>query len=363
MDPDKTNLNNGVVWSLSPEELTGVATGEITVVGGTEVKRVMGGTHILILASPNVLLIRIEDKRVIWYGRGGGGSPHSAELLPDGNIVTAASTGAILKFYDTSMPNNSLPVNEYPFRNAHGVVWDAEREVLWATGSDQLHALAYNFEEHNPNIDSVVQENFIEKNGHDLYPVPGEDKLLYTSKSMWVFDIATRTSTKIGDRGPKSMTQREPDGEIIYTTGSGAGNPYGISKFQTPDIKSLSGPTRTFTGAGFYKVRWFVPCPFSYPEDNSSEITNTEENIMDDYSMDIFPNPAKNNISITLRDNTTFRNYSLDISSQNGGLVKHLEGSQSQGSLSLDVSNINSGIYILTTKTDHGTYQSKLVIK
>ena len=265
MDPDKTNLNNGVVWSLSPEELTGVAPGEVPYVGGAEVKRVMGGTHILIVAN-GIALIRIADKRVIWHGRAGGGDPHSAELLPDGNIAVAASTGPHIKFFDTTMPNNSLPVNEYRFKNVHGLVWDAKREVLWATGSDQLHSLRYNFDRHNPNIDSVVQENFIEPNGHDLSPVPGEDKLLYTGKDMWEFDIASRTSTKIGDKGAKSMTQKEKDGEIIYTVGAGAGNPYDISKFQTPIIRSLSGPDRTFTGAGFYKVRWFVPCPFSYPE-------------------------------------------------------------------------------------------------
>lgn len=274
MDPNGTNMNNNVVWSLSPEELTGVASGEITQVGGNEVKRVMGGTHILFISN-RIVLLRIADKRVIWYGRNGGGNPHSVELLPDGNVVTANSEGTSLKFFDTSLPNNSLPVNEYHFRGAHGVVWDAKREVLWATGSDQLHAFYYNDDKHNPNVSGIFQENFIEKNGHDLYPVPGEDKLYFTAKDTWVFDIETRVATKIDNAAPKSISQNVKGGEIIYTVGEGKGNEYGIGKSYTPNIRSLNGPTRTFTGAGFYKVRWLVPCPFSYPEyDNSNSGNN-----------------------------------------------------------------------------------------
>ncbi|MCP4521286.1 MAG: T9SS type A sorting domain-containing protein [Cytophagales bacterium] len=360
MDPSKKNLNNGVVWSLSPEELTGVDPGEVPEVGGAEVKRVMGGTHILLIAK-RVILVRIADKRVIWHGRIGGGEAHSAELLPDGNIVVAAPKTPALKFFDTSMPNNSLPVNEYKFKNAHGVVWDAKRQVLWATGSNLLNGFYYNFDKHNPNISGIFQENTIEPNGHDLYPVPGEDKLLYTGKDMWVFDIKTQTHEKIGDKGPKSMTQKEPNGEIIYTTGAGTGNPYGISKFQTPEIKSLSGPTRTFTGAGFYKVRWFVPCPFSYPE-YDGVVTNTLNQTNEKEEMTIFPNPTQDkNINITLPK--VLNKYTLIIMATDGVSVKIEEGFSNESSINVDVVDLATGIYIVTIKTKNGFYKERLIVQ
>lgn len=341
MDPDKKNLNNGVEWSLSLDELSGVEPGELAQISGLEIKRVMGGSHILVLAK-KVILIDVEKKEVVWYGRSGGGNPHSAELLPDGNVVVAASEGAALKFFDTSMPNNSLPVNEYKFKNAHGVVWDAKREVLWATGSDQLHALAYNFKQNNPNIDSVVQENFIEKNGHDLSPVPGEDKLLFTSKSMWVFDIESRTTTKIGTKGAKSMTQNE-SGEIIYTTGVGSNNPYGIGKYQTPHISSIDGQTRTFTGAGFYKVRWFIPSPFSYPEydgDNDDQTTGIGE--------------VKSEGVIQYIDQQILVEYEGSYRLR----VKSLDGSSAQrwnaqGAQFFDMSSLQAGRYVAVIKKEN----------
>ncbi|MCK4919528.1 MAG: hypothetical protein KAS71_00690 [Bacteroidales bacterium] len=261
---DKTDLNNSVLWSWNASEATGIDSGDDLAGGPVDIKWVMGGTHILAIMSPYVALIRIENKHVVFYGKAAG-NPHSCELLPDGNIVTASSDGKMLKIFYTGGGNKPTPY-EYPFGGAHGVVWDHKRQVLWAIGGDKLWSFIYNFDRQNPSL-TAKDKYVIEPSGHDLYPVPGEDKLYFTSKNLWVFDIATGEQTVLLDKGPKSVSQNGPNGEIIYTQGMG-GNAaeLGLKKWQTPHIKSLNGSTRTYEGAGFYKVRWFIPCPFSYKE-------------------------------------------------------------------------------------------------
>ena len=267
LDPDKTNLNDGILWSLLPNELKGLADGEVASGGGADAKWVLGGTHLLAICSPYIALIRIEDKTAVFYAKNGGGNPHSVELLPDGNIVSANSDGNSLKLFATGKGNGIKPI-EVSFGGAHGAVWDHNRQLLWAIGGDKLWAFTYNFNKDNPMLTPVNSMKYvIEPSGHDLYPVPGEDKLYFTSKNLWMFDIATGEQTVVLDKGPKSVSQNGPGGEIIYTQGMGNNAAeLGIKKWQTPHIKSLNGTTRTFEGAAFYKARWFIPCPFIYPD-------------------------------------------------------------------------------------------------
>jgi len=264
-DGAKTDLNDAVLWSWTPAEATGIDAGDDLSGGPADIKRVMGGTHILAITSPYVSLIRIADKHVEFYGKAAG-NPHSCELLPDGNIATASSDGNALKIFYTGGGNKPKPY-ELKFGGAHGVVWDHKRQLLWAIGGNKLWSFTYNFDAKHPAL-KVTDRYEIEPSGHDLYPVPGEDQLYFTSKHTWVFDIATGKSSIVLAKGTKSVSQLGRGGEIIYTRGLGkTAKELGLKKWQTPHISSMDGATRTYKGAGFYKARWFTPCPFSYPEE------------------------------------------------------------------------------------------------
>ena len=64
-------------------------------------------------------------------------------------------------------------------RTAHAVVWDAERQLLWADSQR----------------DVVVPLPDI--NGHDMMPVPGSSQLiLATAAHTWLFDRTTHQFTK-----------------------------------------------------------------------------------------------------------------------------------------------------------------------
>lgn len=263
-DGKKQHLNNSVLWSWQPSEATGIDAGDDLTGGPADIKWVKNGTHILAITSPYVSLIRIADKHVEFYGKAGG-NPHSCELLPDGNIATASSDGNALKIFYTGGGNKPTPY-EYTFKGAHGVVWDHKRRLLWAIGGNKLWSFTYNFNAKKPSL-KVKDKYEIEASGHDLYPVPGKDQLYFTSKHIWLFDIATGTQKMILDKGTKSVSQKGPGGEIIYTQGLGPkAKALQLKKWQTPHIISTDGKLRTYKGAGFYKARWFVPCAFSYPE-------------------------------------------------------------------------------------------------
>ncbi len=53
-----------------------------------------------------VALVRIADKKTVFYGYGGNGNVHSVEVLPDGNLVIAASTGNYLMLSRTDTSAN-----------------------------------------------------------------------------------------------------------------------------------------------------------------------------------------------------------------------------------------------------------------
>ncbi|MBQ2790781.1 MAG: hypothetical protein IJE97_14190, partial [Thermoguttaceae bacterium] len=65
----------------------------------SECKPAYGDRCVLIAASGGgVALVRVADKATLFYGHIGG-NPHSAAVLPDGNVVAISSTGARIKLF------------------------------------------------------------------------------------------------------------------------------------------------------------------------------------------------------------------------------------------------------------------------
>lgn len=135
---------------------------------------------------------------MIWYAASGGGFPHSAEVLPDGNVAVACSTsntpaGDKLKIYRVDY--DRFPATEavavYPLKSGHNVVWDRKNKVLWATAYTTLNAYAYGLKEGVPAL--TLRESLPLPDGgadpHDLFPAYGERKLwLTTSERLYKFD-------------------------------------------------------------------------------------------------------------------------------------------------------------------------------
>jgi hypothetical protein len=125
-------------------------------------------------------------------------NPHSIEELPDGRIATASSDGASVMIIDPRefkfQYNKQPKKNVLKLESAHGVVWDAKRQSLWAIGSTAIVEMAYLPAEMN--IKEKGRYDFLSagcgKWGHDL--LLGDDGLVYftTHDTVSVFDPSSR---------------------------------------------------------------------------------------------------------------------------------------------------------------------------
>ena len=233
----------------------------------SDAKVIDNGRYILITASGGgVALIRIPDKKVVFYAYAGGNT-HSAEILPDGNIVCASSTGNYLSLFRTDTTNYPIGVycKKIPNKFGHNVVWDNKRKVLWCTAMDYLITYRYNFNKDQPDLTRIDSIKIPGNQAHDLFPVHGEDALwLTTIDHVFKFAIPSGKFHEI----------ELADGQNIKSISSGP-ETYPViilrpkEKWWTDEIFDIHNNS-IFCEKGYkiYKVRWFVPNTFSYGEPN-----------------------------------------------------------------------------------------------
>jgi len=255
-----------ILWSWSPAESKEIDPAHHRWFGHlTDGKRVMEGTHLITSASGGgIALIRIKDKQVPFYALAGGNT-HSVELLPDGNLVSASSTGNYLRVFSTdpavSHAPNDVKYTDIELFDAHGVTWDLRLKRLWAVGGKDLVRYRYNGNRQAP---ALVEDGRFPLpsggGGHDLFPVPGTRRLFVTGWDVWTFDTESGTFARLSSlpRGcVKSISQREAGGPTILMAAT--------ESWWSDTIRFVGGePSKTMPHARFYKARWWVPCPFSY---------------------------------------------------------------------------------------------------
>jgi len=241
-----------------------------------ECKPAYGDRCVLLTASGNgVALVRRADKKTLFYGLAPG-NPHSAAVLPDGNIVAISSTGAKVRLYalseeasgpDAPGATGPTPVAaEYELRGGHGVVWDAKRRVLWALGNDEIVEYEYVGTKAKPELKEIWRGKLtgLARGGHDLYAAPGFDALVSTGAGICVFDPVKREFYDVYKRvapnrhGVKSVSLT-PNGSLPMIL-------LPVEEWWTPSPtwgNDVETPVGTLDGARFYKARWWVADDFS----------------------------------------------------------------------------------------------------
>ena len=155
-----------------------------------ECKPVNGGTQILVTSSGGgVALVERATAAVVFYAY--VPNAHSADMLPNNKIAVAASrheNGNRLLIYDLEKSDKEL-LSE-PLESGHGIVWDQQRQLLWALGYDQLKAYQLvDWDTSEPSLLLYNSYNLPESGGHDLYPVPESAEMtVTTSNHCWVFN-------------------------------------------------------------------------------------------------------------------------------------------------------------------------------
>jgi hypothetical protein len=259
------------VWSWDPVSAGVPYSSQSMFNNPSEVKPVYNNRYILMTASGGaVALIRISDHKLMFYANCGN-NPHSAEILPDGNIVTAeSSSGEINTFVVDTLKVFGSKANTVKLGNAHNVVWDKKREYLYATATIQAGTAAlfrFKYDNSNPSSPKLTNQTRIytfdkESGAHDLFPVYGQDDKLWltAASAVYQFDLSTETPTcqKIYDYGDIKSICNGPDGILMLKP---------TEEWWSEGLVDESGiELFNMKGAKLYKGRWMINNTFSYPD-------------------------------------------------------------------------------------------------
>ncbi|AQZ61707.1 hypothetical protein BKM31_09695 [[Actinomadura] parvosata subsp. kistnae] len=204
------------------------------------------------------------------------GNLHAAELLPDGNIALAASSGGWVRVYAASQGPNASAYGEYPLTQAHAVLWDPSIQRLWVTGQDPvskahiLTALVVGGTPAAPVLREDTGRRAVLPSawGHDVYGYAHDPDLLWVSgnSQVWLYDKRTRTFSPPpggADRTFVKSVGNQPSGQVVETRSDSAKSPPGrcVANTWCTDTVDFYGPdtSRTRAGAVFYKARVWSP--------------------------------------------------------------------------------------------------------
>jgi len=245
-----------IVWEWRPSEQSDVKPGHVKWFEAmSDAKPLEKGKYILACASGGgVALIRVSDKKTMFYAYAGGNT-HSVEQLPDGNIVSASSTGNFMSIFVTNgkdHPEKTVRKDFY-LRDGHNLVWDKKKERLYTVSWDQLKIYRYNADKNNPLLTAVDSAGMPDSGAHDLYRVYDKNALwLSTHSAIFKVNMQDKTAEKVNTRF----------GENIKSVSSGpAGYPTIIirpkEKWWTDEVLDLEGNSIfKQEGLKIYKARW-----------------------------------------------------------------------------------------------------------
>ncbi|MBP6963553.1 MAG: hypothetical protein KBC96_04010 [Armatimonadetes bacterium] len=221
-------------------------------------KPVRGGRKILITSSGGgvALVDRASGKcefcAVVPYA-------HSADIVPNGRIVVAASTSSELVVLDGKSPAKIICTADLV--SAHGVVWDRARRTLWALGDKEIRSYRLRgWYSDAPQLELSGTHPLPEGGGHDLYPVPGTSMLSVSAWSRcFLFDTETHGirphDLLLKAYSIKSLDLSPDTGRLAYVQAEG-GN------WWSDDIHLLNpSGTITLPGERIYKARWSATPP------------------------------------------------------------------------------------------------------
>ena len=191
------NASEALKWSWRPEASNGFGAflGAWGNPSGVKLREndVFGGQWMVVTDSKGLAaIVPYPAGNELKWAQVVGGNPHSAELLPNGNIAVAASTGGWVRVYASSQGPDASQYFEFPLKGAHGVLWDPANNLLWAVGDDHLVALEVLGTPDAPVLKKVIERPLPTRGGHDLAPVYGEAGRLWvtTGSSVYQYDKA-----------------------------------------------------------------------------------------------------------------------------------------------------------------------------
>jgi len=183
--------SQSIVWEWNPAMQPDIKKEHVKWFGNmSDAKPVKKGKYILACASGGgVALIRIADKKTIFYAYAGGNT-HSIELLPDGNIVSASSTGNFMRIFICNKKSRSEETQhkDFSLHDGHNLVWDEKRQLLYTVSDNQFVRYRYNHNQKNPALIAVDSLTIPGYGAHDL-SWSFDHRFLWLSTSDAIFKI------------------------------------------------------------------------------------------------------------------------------------------------------------------------------
>lgn len=248
-----------------------------------------GRTYVLTTASFGfAAVVEYPSGRRYWAGTLAPGgielNPHSIELLPDGDVAVAASTGGVVRLYAASRggrsapgpapagsgPGEHVPYASYPLEEAHGLQWDARLKVLWALGRDRLVALEAGRTTAGPTLTRSFEVLLPGLHGHDLLQVAGRPDRLWVTTGSAVFQYSTSRRAFVQDfadareisrANVKAVGDDPLTGRVLSTVPE-----RGLAETWWTREVTVHRPGGTprlirLVDGGIYKARWWRPAP------------------------------------------------------------------------------------------------------
>jgi len=242
-----------IIWTWDAHDATDMPAEFVTKKFNSidDCKAINKGTQIMVSSSSGgVAIVNIDDKKVVFYSE--VPNAHSIEILPGNKIIAAASThdkGNKLMLFDITNPEKLLFSDS--LYSAHGVVWDADRNSLFALGYDVLREYKIVNE-----IKLVLKDEWKIPgiSGHDLQKAPDGDQLFITEHTgSWIFskkDFQFRKIDNFPDASDIKSINQNKYGQFVFTVPEESWWTYHV-RFYNPEA------VLAFPDMHVYKVRWF----------------------------------------------------------------------------------------------------------
>ena len=192
--------NDSLVWSFKMDGVSGLKLRHSDKYG--DVMLATGGNNYGCMVS-------YPDGKVLWSTNATASNPHSIELLPNGIIAIASSDGNEVRFFNSNEQLSEIAGAMVSLKDAHGVLWDEDKGVLWAVGWDVLTAYKATLNADgsiNVTEDINLRTTIPSIGAHDLAPVYGTENELWISTWECVYRFNTETMTFSTDyKGHKAI--------------------------------------------------------------------------------------------------------------------------------------------------------------
>jgi len=173
---------------------------------GFRFREYRGNKVVLATSTNNGAMMYYNTGRTFWSctypylsSDTGNYNGHAIELMPNGVIAVAGSSGNAITFFDVTTRSHSNRV-KIELTDAHGVIWDPQNNVLWACGKKIIRGYEVTLTNKVITVTQKYDDVILATdNAHDFKPVYGQPGKYWitTGSKVYIFDSNTRTVSDV----------------------------------------------------------------------------------------------------------------------------------------------------------------------